>query len=68
MASAISVSESTFDRLRKIDGFPTISLPGSSKPLFDPEDVVAWLKEQDDPDDDMTLETASESADAVFGA
>ncbi|MCL4694134.1 MAG: hypothetical protein KJ060_16675 [Candidatus Hydrogenedentes bacterium] len=65
MAAAISVCAATLDGMRKA-GCPQITIPGTKKVLFDPVDVVAWLKEQSVPCTE-TLAAAKERADVVFG-
>lgn len=66
MATAISVSEDTLDALRKL-GCPSISLPGSTKVLFDPVDVVTWIKAQSVTGETLTQKAAKVKADNLFG-
>lgn len=67
MAAAICVSEDTLDGMRK-KGCPSIPVPGTRRILFDPADVIRWLKESEDAHGDTeTLRAAKERADIVFG-
>lgn len=43
MAACIAVSEDSLDRMRKL-GCPCVPVPGSSKVVFDPDDVIEWMK------------------------
>ena len=45
MAVCLSISEDTLDSLRK-RGCPSVLVVGTSKVLFDPDDVIPWLTEQ----------------------
>lgn len=47
-AAALSISVDTLDKLRK-QGLPTVNIRGVSKPLFDLDDVVEWLKDESSP-------------------
>jgi len=47
-AAALSISVDTLDKLRK-QGLPTVNIRGVSKPLFDLDDVVEWLKDEYSP-------------------
>ena len=53
MAAVLSISVDTLDRLRKL-GCPHIPVPDTKKVLFDPDDLVRWMKEQ------MPRQTATE--------
>ncbi len=68
MALALCLSEDTLDGLRK-RGCPCVRVPGTSKLLFNPNRVVAWLEEHPDNQDreTVTAQQAREKADAVFG-
>lgn len=67
MAKAISVSTDTLDIMRRA-GCPQITVPGTKKILFDPGEVVVWLKEnRNAADDDESLAAAEARADVVFG-
>ncbi|MCC6490690.1 MAG: hypothetical protein IT364_24605 [Candidatus Hydrogenedentes bacterium] len=67
MAAALSVSTDLLDLGRKM-GLPCIVFPGSKKTLFDPADVLAWLKAHGRPQDDAeSLAAAKARADVVFG-
>ena len=67
MAAAICVSEDTLDGMRKA-GCPCIPFPGARRVLFDPQDVVAWLKAQAKPQEDtVSLAEARARADVDFG-
>ncbi len=61
MAEAISVSTDTLDGLRK-RGCPEVPVVGTSKVLFDPEEVVRWIKEQAAP---LETRTEIEAKDAL---
>ena len=54
MALAASISTDTLDKLRKM-GCPEITIPGTEKVVFDPDEVVEWIKENSQP-----VETLSE--------
>lgn len=45
MSLCLSISPDTLDVLRK-RGCPCIHVVGTSKVLYDPDDMVSWLKEQ----------------------
>lgn len=67
MARALSISSDTLDRMRKC-GCPSITIPGTKKIVFDPGDVVAWLKNSSKGDEDIQSIAAAEAeADVVFG-
>ncbi|MEX2015556.1 MAG: hypothetical protein WD873_02890 [Candidatus Hydrogenedentales bacterium] len=66
MASYISLSESTLDRLRKM-GLPSVTVPGTSIVLFEPDRAVAWILEQGTDADNASLKEARAAADARFG-
>ena len=66
MASALCLSTDTLDSLRK-RGLPAITVPGTKKVLFDPEDVVAWMKQQSDQSETLSQAKARMEADNVFG-
>ena len=55
MALCLSISEDVLDALRK-RGCPCVPVVGTAKVLFDPDDVIPWLKEQARP-----IETQSEN-------
>jgi hypothetical protein len=68
MAAAISICSATLDGMRKA-GCPQITIPGTKKVLFDPADVVSWLKAHSVPlEDTVTLAQAKAKADVVFGS
>jgi len=66
MASALCLSTDTLDALRK-RGLPAITVPGTKKVLFDPDDVVDWIKEQSCPRESLSQAEARIEADNVFG-
>ena len=66
MAKAISVSLSTFERLRKL-GMPMVRLPGGYKPLFDPRDVKCWVVDYSFAVDPVSDVSARSRADAAIG-
>lgn len=65
MALCMSISEDVLDRLRK-QGLPSVAIPGVSKPLFDPDDVVLWMKEQSKPLETRSETEASEQLDSLL--
>lgn len=65
MAMCLSISEDTFDALRK-RGCPCVTIPGISKPLFDPGDVVEWMKEQSKPPETQSEKEAGEELDLLL--
>ena len=67
MAAALCLSLSTLDNLTK-RGCPSIRVPGTSKVLFDPADVVGFLKSAQTPNDGPRAEAVHAEADRVFGA
>lgn len=69
MAACLCLSEDTLDKLRKC-GCPYVRVPGVQKSLFDPDDVVAWLKAESEAaaPDAESLERAKAKADAIFGS
>lgn len=66
MAAALCLSVSTLDALCK-RGCPSIRVPGTSKILFDADDVVAWLKLQQAPKDGPDAAAIHAEAQRVFG-
>lgn len=66
MATALCLSVSTLDNLCK-RGCPSIRVPGTSKVLFDPADVVGFLKTAQKPVDGPNAAAARAKADKVFG-
>lgn len=65
MALCLSISEDVLDKLRK-KGLPSVTIPGISKPLFDPDDVVSWMKEQSKPPETLTEKEVSEELDSLL--
>ena len=65
MALCLSVSEDVLDALRK-RGCPCVPVVGTAKVLFDPDDVVPWLKEQSKPPETLTEKEASEELDSFL--
>ena len=65
MALCLSISEDTLDSLRK-RGLPEINVPGTSKVLFDPDDVIPWLKEQARPPETLSEKEASVELDSLL--
>lgn len=65
MALCLSISEDVLDKLRK-QGLPAVTIPGLSKPLFDPDDVIPWLKEQSEPLETLSEAEASEELDSIL--
>lgn len=65
MALCLSVSEDVLDKLRK-RGLPAVTIPGVSKTLFDPDDVVTWMKEQSEPIKTMSEKEAGERLDSLL--
>jgi hypothetical protein len=65
MAASIGVSEDLLDNLRKA-GCPCVSIPGARRVLFDPVDVVEWLKGQNQREDLPSLSVANKRANLVF--
>ncbi len=65
MALCLSISEDVLDKLRK-RGLPSVTIPGLSKPLFDPDDVVLWMKEQSKPHETLTEKKAGEKLDSLL--
>ena len=64
-AAALSISTDTLDKLRK-RGCPCIAVPGTTKVLFDPDDVIPWLKEQSKPIETQSEKEASEELDSLL--
>ena len=65
MALCLSISEDVLDTLRK-RGCPCVTIPGISKPLFDPDDVVEWMKEQSKPIETLSEKKAGEELDSIL--
>ena len=65
MAVCLSISEDTLDALRK-RGCPCVPVVGTAKILFDPDDVVPWLKEQSRPIETQSEKEASEELDSLL--
>jgi len=65
MAGALCLSVRVLDDLRK-RGCPCIQVPGTTKVLFNPGRVVAWLESQSEGRETVTARRAKERADAVF--
>ena len=67
MAAALCLSEDTLDQLRKI-GLPSISVPGTSKILFNPTRVVQWLEAENTEreENSESAQAARERADIVY--
>ena len=65
MALCLSISEDVLDKLRK-RGFPSVTIPGISKPLFDPDDVVPWMKQQSKPSQSLSEKEAGEELDSLL--
>ncbi len=66
MAAALCLSVSTLDNLCK-RGCPSIHVPGTSKILFDPADVVGFLKTAQTPKDGPDAAAIHAKAARVFG-
>ena len=62
---AASISTDTLDRIRKL-GCPEIKIPGTEKVVFDPDEVVAWLKEQSKPVETASEKEASQELDSIL--
>ena len=67
MARSLCLSVSTLDALCK-RGLPSIHVVGTSKVLFDPVDVVGFLKTAQAPKDRPDAARIHQEADRVFGA
>ena len=65
MALCLSISEDVLDSLRK-RGCPSVHVVGTAKVLFDPDDVVPWLKEQSKPLETVSEKEASEELDSIL--
>ena len=65
MALCLSISEDTFDALRK-RGCPCVPVVGTSKVLFDPDDVIPWLKEQARPIETRSEKEAGKELDSIL--
>ena len=65
MALCLSISIDVLDKLRK-QGLPSVTIPGISKPLFDPDDVVPWMKEQSKPLESLSEKEASKELDSLL--
>lgn len=65
MAVCLSISEDTLDALRK-RGCPSIHVVGIAKVLFDPDDVVPWLKEVSKPLETKSEKEAGEELDSIL--
>ena len=65
MAMCLSVSEDVLDALRK-RGCPCVPVVGTTKVLFDPDDVIPWLKEHSRPHETLTEKEASEELDSIL--
>ena len=65
MALCLSLSEDLLDALRK-RGCPCVRVVGTSKVLFDPDDVIPWLKEQARPLETVSEKEAGERLDSLL--
>ena len=65
MALCISLSVDTLDRLVKL-GCPCVPVVSTSKVLFDPTDVVRWMKEQARPIETLSEKEAGEELDSIL--
>ena len=65
MAVCLSISEDTLDALRK-RGCPCVPVVGTAKILFDPDDVVPWLKEQSKPIETRSEKEVGEELDSIL--
>ena len=65
MSMCLSISEDVLDALRK-RGCPCVTIPGIAKILFDPDDVVQWMKEQSKPIETQSEKEASEELDSIL--
>ena len=65
MALCLSISEDTLDTLRK-RGCPCVHLVGTSKVLFDPDEVVDWVKEESKPIETLSEKEAAEELDSIL--
>jgi hypothetical protein len=66
MAKYLSVSTDTLDGMRK-RGCPTVPVPGSQKLLFDPDDVIAWMRDYDTAQKTRYDSSSNEKANRIFG-
>ena len=65
MSMCLSISEDVLDALRK-RGCPCVTIPGIAKILFDPDDVVQWMKEQSKPLESLSEKEASKKLDSLL--
>ena len=65
MAICLSISEDLLDSLRK-RGCPSVLVVGTSKVLFDPDDVIPWLKEQARPIEARSEKEAGKELDLLL--
>ena len=65
MAMCLSISEDVLDALRK-RGCPCVPVVGTAKVLFDPDEVVDWVKEQSKPNEILSQKEASEELDSLL--
>ena len=65
MAVCMSISEDVLDALRK-RGCPCVPVVGTSKVLFDPDDVIPWLKEQARPIETRSEKEAGKELDSIL--
>jgi len=64
-AIALSISVDTLDVLRK-RGCPSIQVPGTSKVVFDVDDVARWMKEESNLPETPSEKIASEELDLLL--
>lgn len=65
MAICLSISEDLLDSLRK-RGCPSVLVVGTSKVLFDPDDVIPWLKEESKLPETRSEKKAGEELDLLL--
>lgn len=65
MGACLSISVDVLDKLRK-QGLPSVTIPGITKILFDPNDVIPWMKEQSEPIETLSEKEASEELDSIL--
>ena len=68
MALVITMSPRSFDELRKLPGFPFINTRVIKKELYDPDDVISWLKQNSQEETCETIKAASQRMDKRLGA
>lgn len=66
MAAAICLSEDTLDSLRR-RGCPSVTVPGTTKRLFNPSKVVEWIEAEGVANRPASIRESKEQADRKFG-